>query len=334
MQQQLASLQQQLADLLAAVPTAAPAHGLPQQQTSRFATSRPRADDLREYEGASGSKLDAWLNELVAAVQLYRLNSGEAVDFATSRLRGAAQQWWTAQDAVTRATAGASVDALGAALRSRFQPVTAARVAREQLFNLRQGSRHINDYVGEFQQLRAQVSDMNEAEALFIFERGLSAALQAELRRQGCVKLTEAVDLAARVGSSAAAAAAPSAGRSSATQMETDSGGTTGSGEDMMRSLLNALHSHNSGMGAKTQTQRGYAGAREQSGSSYRNRGGGARGGRGGGSGSRWTLPVIPGVPAEVVQQRWDAKQCVRCGGDDHRGIACPNSISAMQSKN
>jgi hypothetical protein len=60
---------------------------------SRFARKEPRAQDLREYEGASGAKLDEWLDELGAAVELYELNDGEAVRFAASRLREAARQW-------------------------------------------------------------------------------------------------------------------------------------------------------------------------------------------------------------------------------------------------
>ena len=36
-------------------------------QQSRFARKEPRAQDLREYDGASGAKLDDWLDELSAS---------------------------------------------------------------------------------------------------------------------------------------------------------------------------------------------------------------------------------------------------------------------------
>lgn len=63
---------------------------------------------------------------------------------------------------------------MASALRSRFQPVTAARVARQQLDGLRQGSRGINDYIADFQRLHALLPNMAEEDALYAFERGVT----------------------------------------------------------------------------------------------------------------------------------------------------------------
>jgi hypothetical protein len=48
-------------------------------------------------------------------------------------------------------------------------------VAREQLDRLQQGSRGINDYIAEFQQLSTQIglASLGEDNALYAFERGL-----------------------------------------------------------------------------------------------------------------------------------------------------------------
>ena len=64
--------------------------------TSRFANKEPRAQDLREYDGASGAKLDAWLDELGAAVR--SVSTSTAVRRSTSLHHACAEQrcqWWT-----------------------------------------------------------------------------------------------------------------------------------------------------------------------------------------------------------------------------------------------
>ena len=299
---------------------------------SRFAKKEPRAQDLAEYDGTSGSKLDSWLDELALARMLYELNAREALRFAVSRLRGAALQWWLALDGAAQA-AIASSEALAAALRSRFQPVTAARTAREQLDKLAQGSRGVNEYIADFQRLRTLLPSMAEEDALYAFERGLRRELAVELRKQGVSSLQDAIALVARVGgllqASGSGGAHPT--RSAAiNQMDIDDGDGASLDERISKAVLNAMQSQNNGgMGAKTQTQRGYQ--QEQRGGGR----GGFRGGRGGRFGSRpLTTPVIPGVPAAVVEQRRAAGQCFRCGSDEHQGRQCPNATSATQRGN
>ena len=311
------------------IPTAVVAAAV--DSHSRFARKEPRAQDLREYDGASGAKLDDWLDELGSAVDLFRLNEREAVDFGTSRLRGAARQWWNGLGAAAKAGIEGA-DALAAALRMRFQPVTTQRLAREQLRALRQGSRHINDYIAEFQRLRALLSDMSEADALFAFESGVSPSIALELRKQGSANLTDALTLAARIGGIASAAGAGPHGRMTAAhQMEINEGDSVALEDRITRSVLNALHAQGAGshnMKGQShlrgnQSERGRPGSR-----------GGFRGSRGGRFGGNRAPPAVPGVQAEVVQQRWDAGQCLRCGSSDHISHACPNAISASRSLN
>jgi hypothetical protein len=320
----------------AASPQPSP-HASPQR--SRFAQKQPSAQDLGEYDGAAGSKLDDWLASLRRTVRLYELNDREAVAYATSRLSGAAQQWWDSLDDAT-ASATSTAAALNKALRARFQPVTAVEAARDQMDALKQGNRHINSYIADFQRLRAIITDMGEAEALHAFRRGLSPSLQVELRRANINKLSDAIDLAARVGSiaSAAAAASTPTPRSGATGALNQLAAEDEAEQGMVavpRSMLNAFHlqAQNNGMGAKTQTQRSYAAEQQQQ---YGFRGGrngsSARGGRGGfGNSGRFNRPppTVPGVAPEEVQRRWDAKLCVRCGDANHISPACPNAISA-----
>jgi hypothetical protein len=168
---------------------------------------------------------------------------------------------------------------------------------------------------------------MAEEDALHLFERGLRRELAEKLRVQGVSSLQDAIAMAARVGGLLQAPAAPHGRTGAVNQMNIDDGEGASLDERIQKAVLNAMTAHgNSGMGAKTQTQRGYAQERQQG------DGGAPRGGFSGGRGGRFGQrgpPVVPGVPEAVVRRRLDAKQCVRCGGDGHRSPACPNAISA-----
>ena len=313
-----------------------------EQQNSRFAKKEPRAQDLREYDGASGTKLDGWLKELARCVDLFELSPRETVKFGASRLQDAALDWWQTL-ATSDKMAIRSFDTLAAALRARFQPVTTARVAREQLARLQQGGRGVNEYIADFQRLATQVgwASLGEENALFSFEAGLRRDIALELRKQGVTTLKDAIALAARIGGLMqhnAPASAPHSRPAAANQMEADGVDGAASLDDRIaKAVLNAMQAAQNGgagLGAKTQTQRGY-----QQQDSHRAGGGrgGGRGatrssGRGGGRGGARPPPIVPGVPAHLVQQRWDAHQCLRCGQEGHTSHACPNTISSASS--
>jgi hypothetical protein len=296
----------------------------------------PRLSDLAEYNGASGDKLDAWLAELRRCARYYQLSGHEAVEFAVARLRDSADTWWATLDSSAQA-AITSVETLAAALRARFQPVTTARVAREKLHALQQGARHIDDYIAEFSKLHAQVPDMAEPDARAQFVRGLRRELAVKLEDVDweTMPLAAVVAKAARVGGRATAAQ-PAAGRVTVHQMEIDDGnGATSLDERITKAVLNAMQAQQGGMpgmGAKTQTHRGYA--NERAGAPGRGGFRTGRGGRFGGRGGGFASYTIPGVPSAVVDQRRAAGQCLRCGSSEHRGMECPNAPSATQPSN
>lgn len=301
--------------------------------------SRPQArlSDLPSYAGESGAKLDDWLQKLRRCARYFQMSEVEAVEFSLVHLEGAADVWWQALADAEQATASVSVESLAAALRGRFQPITTARVAREQLHRLQQGTRPVDAYIAEFNLLQARVPDMAEAEARPLFVRGLRREIADKIEDDDweAMPLAKIVAKAARIGNRAAGVASslPSGPRAAANQMEVDSGAEFEAAVN--RAVLNALAaqgppgnatSSGSGLGAKTQTQRGYDSAR----------GRGSFGGQRGGSQGRFQarpLPSIPGVPAHIVEQRRAAGVCYRCGGD-HRSMECPSAPSAQQPTN
>lgn len=296
----------------------------------------PRLGDLASYDGASGVKLDEWLSNLRRLANYYDLDDDRTVKYGVVHLTSAADLWWNALDRSVRG-AITSEPLLAAALRSRFQPVTAERTARAELYRLEQGQRGIDAFIADFQRLCALVPSASEADKLFQFERGLRRDLAERLRVQGVSTLDEAIAMAARVGNLIDMSASSSGGRSFGSgsthparlhQMENVPLLAQDDRLNRIEATLNAIaHQHNfgnegpaggfKGLGAKTQTQRGY----QQQGSAEAVRGGRSQ------PRPRFPPPVIPGVSPDTVQQRWDAKLCLRCGESGHNSHACPNAI-------
>jgi hypothetical protein len=282
--------------------------------------------------------LDSWLLKLERVTELFNLNQLEVTIFAASRLTGAAQQWWRGLSLQQREEMKAP-GALAAALRRRFQPVSVTELALEQLDALAQGGRPVNDYIADFQRLHALVGVgvLSEVSALHAFKRGLRADIAEMVRLQGVKTLEEAIHLAARTeGLTARRGAQPSGAQRAASihQMEMDMMGEDRLAQQVQQAVINALHSQgasSSGLGAKTQTMRGYQEDRTMRGGAPGGRGVG-RSGRGGFS-SR-PLPAVPGLPPALVEQRRAAGQCYRCGSGDHRSTECPNPISAAPHLN
>jgi hypothetical protein len=277
----------------------------------------PRLSDLADYDGAAGEKLDTWLDSLQRCADYYEQSNAEAVRFAVAHLRETAYAWWRTldSDAQTAVHAG-GITTFALALRARFQPITTERVARQQLDKLVQGSRHINEYIADFNKLRARIPSMSEADALYAFERGLRSEVAMELRKQKIATLRAATELAAHIGGVADAPSTPSR----LNQMNLHDGDGASLDDRITKAVLNAMHARDGG-GPQMQ-HRGYTQERQRGGR------GGARGGRGGRLGHGGP-PVVPGVPEHVVRQRLDARQCVRCGEGGHHSPACPNAISA-----
>ena len=328
---EMARMRQQLDEQARLIQQMA-ASATPASAGSRFAKAQPRAQELDEYHGAAGPKLDEWLEKLGRTCALYSLNDQETLQFACSRLTGAALQWW---NVLLPGDRSAIVDraSLASALRKRFQPITTERMARDQLHNLRQTG-DVNAYIAEHQRLSALIPKMDDATALHSFEHGLRADIAEKLRVQGVATLNEAITMAARIGGLMSTVPTRAAGPSGYQphpsrlhQMEdVDAPGPASmpSAADarldrLEGMLLNAMSHHSfgaegpqggyMGLGAKSQTKRGY----QQSTVLRQSRQISGR------AEARSTVPAEtathdPGVPDEIVRRRWDNRQCVRCG--------------------
>lgn len=308
------------------------------ESASLFARHPPRASDLSGFDGSSGSKLDEWLKKLTLLTRLHGMNSRDTVLYATSRLDGAALEWWLELNSAQQHECG-SFETLSAALRLRFQPITSASVARAQLDKLYQNSRHVNQYIADFQRVCAQIgSKLGEENALHAFMRGLHRSIAEPLRVNGVSTVKEAIAAAARIGElmSTSSGAVRDGVANSLHQMQLEESGEELSiSTQIERAVLNALQAQqtqhtptsntrfSSGPSVHPQRSKLLGGARGR---------GGARGSTRFG-GSVRPPPSVPGVSPDEVRRRWDKQLCLRCSEPGHRVLECGNSIS-VQSKN
>lgn len=328
----MAAMQQQIAQLQAVI-VAQQSQSQPQPPANRFAKAQPPKGCIQLYNGERGDKLDEWISRLNTIITTYSLTDQEAISFGVLNLGETALSWFNDLTPDQRDVIYDG-ESFTAALRGRFESVTTEDTARERLDRLQQGNRSVDDYISEFQRLRARVPTMHESDAVHVFRRGLIKELAFEVRKQNVKTVAHAIDLVARIGGLTANAPStpnphgrPMAAPSSASihQMDTSNGYAANDMQQMINSaVLNAMRMQqpDSDIGLSTNVLSG-------NGNGGRFQRGGRNGGNRFGNRPARQLPAIPGVSPAVVQQRWDAKQCLRCGSVDHRAISCPNAIAA-----
>ena len=107
---------------------------------------------------------------------------------------GPAADWWTSVDRSAVVTWTQFVECV----QTRWRPGMPAEAARLRLANLKQKG-HVSAYCNLFLQLLAHIPDKSEADKIFDFKRGLSAALAARVAEKAPKTLEEAMSLCVRL---------------------------------------------------------------------------------------------------------------------------------------
>ena len=311
MQQQHAAQMQQL------VAQLAPAQS---QRGPRFAAPTP-------FDGRAGT-LDEWKANMHRQFEWYNTpGDADRLRVATAHLQGPAGDWWATMPQPRPATWPLFL----AALEARFQPVNSAEIARTKLYALVQGKQTINEYVDTFRRLLARIPDMGAPDQLHQFRRGLrpNIVTQLDVQMPPITTLSDAINLAVRVGSrfdlAASSSSSSSSGGSSSSShapMELDNieGLEKDTADDdgfVSRSEFKLL------LAAMQDNRRKGAGAGSSNGSSSSGSGGSNRHVRFAGGQSR--LPIMPHLTPVQVKEYMDAGKCFGCGAKDHTSRGCPN---------
>jgi hypothetical protein len=120
------------------------------------------------------------------------------VDLAVNHLQGAAADWWDSLSIETKNAARGSWDRFCEVMRTRFQPVQAAELARARLRVLKQKSGSVSKYTEEFlRELNPIRHEMHANDQVFYYKEGLyDRRIHDKIVENRPASLEAAIDLA------------------------------------------------------------------------------------------------------------------------------------------
>lgn len=231
----------------------------------------------------------------------------ERVRTAAVQLTAAAWDWW---EGLPEGSQPVSWAAMLTALRARFLAITSAETARDQLRGFVQGKQSTTEYVDGFRRLIGRIKDMGEPDQLSQFIHGLRASTATQLRIAAVKTVSEAIEMAVRIGSIAeATASSSSSSAASVAAMEVSDGKQGSRTDELLQELLNAMqkgpyrdHGRRGQKGAAAASSSGSSG--DTAGSTER---------------TRSLLPVIKSLTEAQVKEYMAADKCFTCGVVGHR---------------
>lgn len=195
--QQLAHQQQQL--LHAQHTAAASSSSSSSQHTSAVASKplvKPKPPSTFNATDKAG-ELDQWEREMRYQFAAYgpALASGPArIAHAVSYLGAIPLQWW---DANPEHHDVDTWEAFVRLLRERFRPVNAAKLARIELFKIRQGATQTaGAHAARFQELLVSLPQMHEDDRIHLFVYSLTPALKRRVGDKDFTTLSAAINAA------------------------------------------------------------------------------------------------------------------------------------------
>ena len=175
-----------------------------------FSGRRPRTESTDDRRWESGLRIDIpefqgsgrpeelldWINAIEEVFEYKEVHENKLVSLAATRFRGRAAAWWQ-QTKLTRIRQGKkkidSWEKFKKHLRGAFLPHNYAKLLYQQLQNLRQGNRSVDDYTTEFHWLVAR-NDLTETEEQQVsrYIGGLRSQFQDQLNLLDPYSVSEA----------------------------------------------------------------------------------------------------------------------------------------------
>ena len=135
--------------------------------------------------------VDSWLFEMVQYLDTTGVADHQRINVVRNYLKQGALQWWFSQSKLP--TCPTTWDQFAEAIKVRFQPVEAGRVARSQLRSISQGKSSVTEYTNRFQSLLNRIPDMAEADQIEYFINGLRPNIQRDVVIQDPKTLQDAM---------------------------------------------------------------------------------------------------------------------------------------------
>jgi hypothetical protein len=163
------------------------------------------------FEGLARSNVDIWLFEVENYFDAINFPFNRRVSWASALLRETAATWWKGMVKQAKLESGKNandvipVDALfgwsqfRSRMVARFQPVEAAKSARQRLLSLRQRNYNgIEAYTNEFQRLLSLIDDMSVADQVNYYIMGLKQDVGRDVKIANPSTISEAMAVASR----------------------------------------------------------------------------------------------------------------------------------------
>ena len=284
---------------------------------------KPRAPSTFHASEKAPGELDQWEREMRYQFAAY----GPALSTAASRITHAVSylgpiplQWWDANPAQHSVSTWEEFVAL---LRARFRPVNAAKLARIELFKLRQGLHQTaGAHAARFQELLVSLPKMDEDDKIHLFVHSLTPSLKRRVGDKEFTSLGAAINAAVQseglygaqlatdiTSSNAAAGDAMDLNHVADGSLYADYSGPTRAGPlsskpvgeqlAILREQLNAMGSRSSSSSSSSRPP-------------FRAKGRNHRG------------DLVTGLDPAVVKERLATHACVRCGSHSHWKSECP----------
>lgn len=240
------------------------------------------------------------------------------------------------------------------------EPAEWARTHMRALTLSRENNKNITKYTNEYNAYNAHLKDRSEEDRMFDYKLGLPLEYEREVMKKQCKTVKEMTDIAIRQYNHSIAAGKQS-GRvtptvnnvemdemddAASTISNSSTSTSTSSTQPTQASLVNEVARLTKMMTEMTQymqggnnnnrSRGGYSGGSNFRGR-QRGRGGGSQGdNNNSGRGRSRSLTAYQsmtklmwdkyGIHRDVVQERMDARQCVKCAEDSHRAVDCKNA--------
>jgi hypothetical protein len=167
------------------------------------APASPRVTHLKlettKFSGGEGENLVRWFTEIKVAISVQHLNSSELqVAFAMSRLRGRARDW-AYGCMIQNPNCFPAFENFVQSLTEAFQPPKCEFRYRQQLLQLRQGSKSLHDYIQKIRYLSSCITTnpVDEDTLVSIFLQGMrDGPARTQLFRVYPSKLEDAISVA------------------------------------------------------------------------------------------------------------------------------------------
>ena len=150
------------------------------------------------FTGVGKANVETWLFEVEHYLVAYGVViDGQRIAFAAASLKGLALQWWQSR-CYDHPDEQLTWIEFKKKVQERFQPVEAARTARDNLRALKQGNKSVTDYCSLFYEQLQMIHDMSEADKIQNFMYGLQPWIYKEVDQRDPQTLEKAMASAQR----------------------------------------------------------------------------------------------------------------------------------------